>query len=225
MNPHMNARPDPLAPPLRVLIAADNALARAGLAALLRDAVGLEVVGQCMLADVLEPALDLHLPDVVLCDLGYDPLRLAGLLAELASDGPPFVALLPTANSAAEATALLAGAGVRGMLLQNSEPEQFALALRAVGAGMTVFGPGLAPSLAMAASAIVSDAVVEPLTPREREVLALLAEGLPNKLIARQLHISEHTVKFHLNGLLTKLGAASRTEAVVRATRLGLIAL
>ena len=66
---------------------------------------------------------------------------------------------------------------------------------------------------------------VEDLTPRELEVLGLLAEGLPNKAIARRLGISEHTVKFHVNAVLGKLGAQSRTEAVVRATRLGLILL
>jgi len=66
---------------------------------------------------------------------------------------------------------------------------------------------------------------VDTLTPRESEVLHLIAEGLPNKQIAQKLSISEHTVKFHVNAILTKLGAQSRTEAVVRATRAGLIAL
>jgi DNA-binding NarL/FixJ family response regulator len=65
----------------------------------------------------------------------------------------------------------------------------------------------------------------EVLTPREQEVLQLLAEGLPNKTIADRLYISEHTVKFHVNAILSKLGAQSRTEAVVRATRLGLLLL
>jgi DNA-binding NarL/FixJ family response regulator len=213
------------AQPLHLLIAADNTLARAGLAALLRDATGIEVVGQCALLDELDAALDLHLPDVVLCDLGYDPLRVAGLLAEFTSDGPSFVALLADAVSAAEATPLLTSAGVRGLLLQDSRPEQLAAALQAVGAGMTVFGPGLFPALAPGSRAPRGEPAIEPFTPREREVLALLAEGLPNKLIARRLHISEHTVKFHINGLMTKLGVSSRTEAVVHATRLGLIAL
>jgi two-component system nitrate/nitrite response regulator NarL len=66
---------------------------------------------------------------------------------------------------------------------------------------------------------------VEDLTPRELEVLQLLAEGLPNKAIGLRLSISEHTVKFHVNAILGKLGAQSRTDAVVRATRLGLIIL
>ena len=68
-------------------------------------------------------------------------------------------------------------------------------------------------------------AVTQPLTPRETEVLHLLAEGLTNKAIARQLHVSEHTIKFHVNAIMGKLNAQSRTDAVVRATRLGLLAL
>jgi DNA-binding NarL/FixJ family response regulator len=67
--------------------------------------------------------------------------------------------------------------------------------------------------------------MIDALTPRELEVINLIAEGLPNKTIAGRLGISEHTVKFHVNAILTKLGAQSRTEAVVRATRMGLIAL
>jgi DNA-binding NarL/FixJ family response regulator len=67
--------------------------------------------------------------------------------------------------------------------------------------------------------------LAEELTPREREVLQLLAEGLANKAIAQQLTISEHTVKFHVNAIMSKLGAQSRTAAVVRATRLGLVVL
>jgi two-component system nitrate/nitrite response regulator NarL len=67
--------------------------------------------------------------------------------------------------------------------------------------------------------------LTEPLTPREHEVLQLVAEGLPNKTIADRLHISEHTVKFHINALMGKLGAQSRTEAVVRASRLGILLL
>ena len=70
-----------------------------------------------------------------------------------------------------------------------------------------------------------SQELAEDLTPREHEVLQLLAEGLPNKAIARKLGISEHTVKFHINAILGKLGAGSRTEAVVLATRLGLVLL
>ncbi|MGH2536960.1 MAG: response regulator transcription factor, partial [Candidatus Promineifilaceae bacterium] len=78
---------------------------------------------------------------------------------------------------------------------------------------------------ALRPAAPLEEPPLEPLTPRELEVLGLLAEGLTNKAIALRLGISEHTVKFHLNAILSKLGAQSRTAAVVRATRLGLIPL
>ena len=213
------------APPLRVLVAAENALVRAGLAALLGNQPGLDVVGQCGTGDELEPALDLYRPDVVICDLGYDPLVAVEWLNEQSPDGPPLVALAAGAQAAAEALPALIGAGVRGLLLEAAQPAVVAAALPAVSHGMTVIGPDIRLMLAGTHPAAAPRLEGEAFTPREREVLALLAEGLPNKLIARQLHISEHTVKFHINGLLTKLGAASRTEAVVRATRLGLIAL
>jgi len=211
---------------LRLLVAADNSLARAGLAAILGDAEGLIVVGQSALDSGLDAAIDLVLPDVVICDLGYDAPQAAERLAEIGMQGPALVALVSNPDAAAEAAPSLLGAGVRGMLLQSSPPDELAVALRAIGHGLTVFSPEIASAILPRAGAnSPPNAAVETFTPREREVLVLVAEGLPNKLIARQLHISEHTVKFHVNALLTKLGATSRTEAVVRATRLGLIAL
>ncbi len=212
--------------PLRVLVAAGNPLARAGLAALLGDMMEVEVVGQVTLDDSLESAVDLHLPDVIVCDLGYDPLRAAERLSDV-SDGPAVLALVVDAESAAEAAPALLGAGVRAVLAQDCGPEALSAALGAIGQGLTVFGPDIAAALLPRthASAASEAALSVGFTPREQEVLALVAEGLPNKQIARQLHISEHTVKFHINALLTKLGAGSRTEAVVRASRLGLIAL
>jgi DNA-binding NarL/FixJ family response regulator len=90
-----------------------------------------------------------------------------------------------------------------------------------VAAGLTVAEPGwLQP-----AAEKTPEALLEPLTAREQEVLPLLAEGLSNKAIAAQLQISEHTAKFHVNAVLTKLGAQNRVEAVVRAARIGLLSL
>ena len=92
----------------------------------------------------------------------------------------------------------------------------------AVAQGLLVFGESL---VALPDTAADAEALVEPLSARELEVLRRMAEGLANKQIARELEISEHTVKFHVNAVLGKLGAQSRTEAVVRATRAGLILL
>ena len=90
--------------------------------------------------------------------------------------------------------------------------------------GLTVFEPTLSP-LRPTSRAAASPTSPEALTPREREVLALLAEGLSNKAIADRLAISEHTAKFHVNAVLAKLGVQRRTEAVVRAARMGLVTL
>ena len=86
-----------------------------------------------------------------------------------------------------------------------------------------ILAPGLNPM--QPASELAADTLFDDLTPREKEVLQLVAEGLTNKAIAQQLAISEHTVKFHVNAIMGKMNAQSRTEAVVRATRLGLISL
>jgi DNA-binding NarL/FixJ family response regulator len=97
-------------------------------------------------------------------------------------------------------------------------------ALSAMIDGLAVLDPGLASHLLDAARGNVLPAVAE-LTPRETEVLGLMAEGLPNKAIAARLSVSEHTVKFHVNSILGKMGARSRTEAVAIATRAGLATL
>jgi len=114
-------------------------------------------------------------------------------------------------------------AGARGLLPREADAETIAAAATAAANGLSVMHPEYVNTLALVNPR--SEADVEPLTAREREVLQLLAEGLPNKIIAARLKITDHTVKFHVNAIMTKLGVQSRTEAVVRATRLGLILL
>ena len=214
-------------PDLRVLIVAADPLARAGLATLLTQQPGCSVVGQMAAhANVLA---DLHLyqPDVVVWDLGWEPTpgpadAPTGLehLAEVRDAGQPVVALLPDDRYAT----LVWASGVRGLLLRDVDAATLALALPVVAQGLVVCDAALVAGLLPARQPALM-ASAEALTPREQEVIHLLAEGLPNKTIADRLHISEHTVKFHVNAILSKLGAQSRTEAVVRATRLGLLLL
>jgi DNA-binding NarL/FixJ family response regulator len=128
------------------------------------------------------------------------------------------LALVADAAQAAE----VRPAGVRGVLSRTARPGQLRAAIQAVAEGIAVYDPALAED---GWSIQPGQNAAEELTPREIEVLRLLAEGLPNKAIAGRLSVSEHTVKFHVNALLGKLGAQSRTEAVTRATRLGLIIL
>lgn len=204
---------------IRVLIVGDNPLVRAGLAALLQGQPGVEVVGQAAMTE-LPGLLDVFRADVLTWAVGWDIDSAFEQVAALGEPSPPVLLLLNDESRAGEALA----AGARGLLLQDADAETLIAALGALVQGLLVFQPDL---LTQALPITPADPLppVDVLTPRELEVLALLAEGLPNKLIAVRLSISEHTVKFHVNALMNKLGVQSRTEAVVRATRLGLIVL
>jgi len=205
---------------MRVAIVAEDPLARAGLAALLAHPPECEVVEQASGEDDLYELLQMVRADVVVWDLGWDPTQALERLAEAQDLGLPVVALLPDATSAREAW----NAGARGLLPRTVDSATLIEALRAAAQGLVVLDPAMAPTLPLTRDRHVEPAVEE-LTPREIEVLRLLAEGLPNKGIAHLLGISEHTVKFHVNAIMARLNAQSRTEAVTRATRLGLIPL
>jgi DNA-binding NarL/FixJ family response regulator len=196
----------------------DDPLARGGLAYLLSGEPGLAVVAQ---ADALgaAAAVERDDPEVAVWDLGADPLGWFERLGDLGESGPPALALLLDEEAAAAALA----AGARGLLFRDVEGGRLAAALRALGSDLMVFDDALLPPLLRPRPAPQVQA--EPLTPRELEVLQLLAQGLSNRRIAESLGISEHTAKFHVNSIVGKLGAQTRTDAAVRAARLGLVLL
>lgn len=206
--------------PIRVLIIAADPLARAGLSALVASQPSIEVVGQAAPMDDLVQQTRSYRPDVVLWDLGWSPAEALELLADVAPRLPPILALAPV-----DETAWLWNSGVRGLLPRAGDAASLPVALAAVAQGLLVLDPQLVGGFPRSAPPDAIEAPVEPLTARELEVLRGLADGLANKEIARRLAISEHTVKFHVNAVMGKLGAQSRTEAVVRATRAGLIFL
>lgn len=197
---------------IKVLLVAENPLARMGLAALLAGVSGLTVAGQSS-GNQVSIDLDLAKPDVIAWDWSWNAVP------ELPRE-MPIVALLKESSQAAEAWR----AGARGLLLGNLDPDSLGAALTAASHGFAVIEPTLVSALAQVEAA-QPEGQVEALTPREMEVLQLLASGLPNKTIASRLSITDHTVKFHVNAIMTKLNVQSRTEAVVRATKLGLIIL
>lgn len=205
---------------LRILIVADDPLTRAGLAALLSNQPTCRVVGQAPVDSDLATLLAVYLPDVVLWDLGWAPEASLENLADLTKSGKPIVALLPDDTQAA----YVWSSGARGLLLRDADAACLISALQAVSQELIVLDPGLAgvSELNLDLNRV---APIEKLTPRETDVLKHLAGGLSNKAIAYELGISEHTVKFHVNAIMGKLGAQSRTEAAVRATQLGLILL
>jgi DNA-binding NarL/FixJ family response regulator len=210
-------------PSFSVLVVAGDPLARAGLAKSLEQA-GCRVAGQSAGdADLLADA-NVYQPDAILWDLGWDPSpQLDDSLASLSSlieAGFPVVVLIADEALVAQVWAT----GPRGLLYRDAGPGSLLAALQAVVEGLLSLEPRLAEAIFPSRAASPSPPAEE-LTPRESEVLQLLADGLTNRAIAQELGISEHTVKFHVNAILGKLGAQSRTEAVVRASRLGLILL
>ncbi len=211
---------------VRTLIVADSPLARAGLSTLLDPSSGVLIVGGIGTESDLLDARRVYHPDVLVWDMGWDPMQLLERIAEL-RDAVCIIALSADVGTAVEAAPALLGAGVKGLLLQAVDGDALCAAVQAASQGMVIMDAAISGALHPQAlvGTLVSNSLIDSLTGRELEVIRLIAEGLPNKSIAIRLAISEHTVKFHVNAILTKLGAQSRTEAVVRATRLGLITL
>jgi DNA-binding NarL/FixJ family response regulator len=204
-----------LSMPLHVLVLSADDLTRAGLAALVSEFPGFSVVGQTADVDKLADDVDVFAPDLVVLDVLESFERLSVLLdVEV-----PVVVVAPSD----EAAGLALVNGARGVVARNVGRDGLSAALTAASHGLTAVDNRFAEAL-MRTSPPVSS-LAESLTPRELQVLQLVAEGLPNKSIALELAISEHTVKFHINSVLGKLGATSRTQAVTAATRLGLIRL
>lgn len=204
---------------VRVLIIAGDPLARAGLAALLANQPECRVVGQASPTDELKPLLAAFQPDAIVWDWGWSGAASPESFAALSEEGAAPVVILGDESQFQAAWSL----GAPGVVGRTLDGAQLAAALRAVVNGLAVIDPSFLPALT--APARSGAPLVEPLTERELDVLRRMAEGMPNKLIARDLGISEHTVKYHVNAILGKLGAQSRTDAVVRATRAGLILL
>jgi len=200
---------------VRVLVVSEDPLVRSGLASLLAGQAGIVVDGQVSPEELGADARGGE-PEVAVWDAAAGSPALDPLAETIARDFR-VLAVLADEGQAAEAL----GAGARGVVLRDVGAARLAAAVRAVAEGLLVLDRAAAESVLRPRPA--APATVEHLTPREQEVLQLLAQGLSNKLIATRLGISDHTVKFHVNAILGKLGAQSRTEAIAQAARLGLV--
>ena len=202
---------------IRILVVAGDPLARTGLAALIATMPDCRVVGEFPDDAEWPDAIERLGPDAVVWDLGQSGVaRDPGTLGEAA---PPVLMLAQRDFPGASRVPATAG----GILHRDADLPTLEAALRAVARGLVVFDPAFA---AVSPSRERTTAELpEVLTRREVEVLQWLAAGLSNKLIAERLEISEHTVRFHLNAIFGKLDAHTRTEAVSRAVRLGLVVL
>jgi two-component system nitrate/nitrite response regulator NarL len=215
---------DGFAPPapveaLRVLIVSEDPRTRTEVAALLSDAPECLVVGRTAPDRDLPRALERLRPDVVVWVVGPGG-DFSDRWPDIGGAAPPVLVLAPADATAAAGSAV----GAQGLLPRDVDASSLAAALQAVAQGLIVLDPVFAKG-PRALQGGTSAVLLEELTPREVEVLRLLAEGLPNKLIAQQLGISEHTAKFHIAAIFSKLNAHTRTEAVARAAGLGLVAL
>jgi two-component system, NarL family, response regulator YdfI len=159
--------------------------------------------------------------------LALPPADVDALVRTLArAPDPPAVVLLADDPQAAW-TAQARRAGVRAVLSREAGAAEIAAAIHAVAAGLVALHPDVVEPARVSAGAPApaSAATGQPLTPREVEILGMMAEGLGNKIIAARLGISDHTVKFHLASIFAKLGAGSRTEAVTLGIRRGFIVI
>jgi len=207
-------------PPIRVVLADDHGVVRRGIRDFLAEAGDIAVVAE---AENGLQAFDLvaqHQPDVVMLDIqmpGENGIEVArrlradgltlGILILTAFDDPPYI------KAALEA-------GANGYVLKSSDADEIIEAVRAAHEGKTMLSVKLGASLA---NVLASRELASQLSEREQDVLRLAARGLTNKAIGFQLSISDRTVQGHLAKIYEKLGASSRTEAVIRAVRLGLI--
>jgi two-component system, NarL family, response regulator YdfI len=203
---------------IQVWIVANSAIVRAGLAALLLPYPTLQVVGQ---AASLSAPLQSS-PDVVLMEwegADEDLTPLMGLDLDLSA-----VVLLLNNWQQHNSSGLLR-AGIRGLLPSEATGEEIGAALESAARGLIVMHPDILEGVLPTVPTRTLTEPTSPLTLREIEVLGMLAEGVGNKTIARRLDISEHTVKFHMGSIFSKLNASSRTEAVIVGARQGLILL
>jgi len=212
---------------IRVLVVGESLLSRMGLSALLQSVDNLTITAQASPDELSAQLLEVYRPDSLVWLLGDDISHLPStdlgvpilfLLSDVAQAGRIWNVMRPFIGDHLPI----------GMMLQQTlSAERVMTGLMALCDGLMVIDPAVSGMLSASDETDKHQSApdTDNLTPREMQVLQHMAEGLPNKQIARELGISPNTVKFHVNAILSKLGAQSRTEAVVRATRAGLIAL
>jgi len=207
---------------IRVLIVDDHPLVRQGLSVVLANASDIDVVDAVADGALAADAAEASRADIVLMDLSMPGMDGVQATAEVLARCPDVRVVVLT--SFAEQARVLAAldAGAIGYLLKDTEPDDLVQGVRDAAAGNAPISPRAALALLPSRGATRPSPGVS-LSPREREVLALVAVGLPNKSVARQLQISEKTVKAHLTRIFAALGVYDRTSAALWAQRNGLL--
>ena len=204
---------------IRLLIADDHGVVRTGLERLVATFEDVELVGAAANGQEAVERCRSSRPDVVLMDLEMPVLDGIAATRTIAAAQPGVAIVVLTSFSDRDQILQALDAGAVGYLLKDAEPEEIAKAVRAAARGEAPLDPRAGRALLSARGAGSS---LDGLSEREREVLRLVARGLPNKLIARELSISEKTVKTHLTSVFRTIGVTDRTQAALWAERNGL---
>ena len=212
-----------MADAITILVVDDHAVVREGLRAFLSVQDGFDIVGEASDGDeALERAEQLD-PDVILMDLVMPKLDGVSAMRELRERAPRTRVIVLTSFLEDDRLLPALEAGAAGYLLKDSQPAELARAVRAAHAGEAIIDPTVAARLVHALSERPPAPALDDLTARERDVLALIAQGRSNKRIALELGISEKTVKTHVGHVLAKLDVTDRTQAAVLAVQAGLV--
>jgi DNA-binding NarL/FixJ family response regulator len=210
--------------PIRVAVADDHPVVRDGLRALLGSLPAIELVAEATSGREAIRCAVTDRPDVLVMDLRMPDLDGAAATAEIARVAPEVAVLVLTMFDDDESVFAAMRAGARGYLVKGASQEEIVRAVTAVAAGEAIFGPGVAKRVLryLTAPPRASEPAFPGLTPREREVLDLIAAGLPNPAIAARLGLSVKTIGNHTSTIFTKLQVAGRAEAIIRARDAGL---
>ena len=209
---------------IRVLIADDHPVVRDGLRALLSSVPGYDVVAEAATgADAVREAV-LHTPDVALVDLQMPDLDGFAATSEIGKAVPSVAVLILTMHEDDDSVFAAMRAGARGYLVKGATQQEILGGISAVARGEAIFGPGVAQRVLafFRAGPTAAEPAFPELTPREREILDLLAAGLPNAAIGERLTLAPKTVANNVSSIFVKLQVAGRSEAIVRAREAGL---
>ena len=210
---------------IRVLIADDHAVVRQGLRTFLDLQADIDVVGEAADGEEAVAAAAEHAPDVILLDLVMPRLDGIGALRRLRDVAPGVRVIVLTSFGEDERLFTALRAGASGYLLKDVEPAELVRSIRTVHDGGAPLSPAVAARVVeeLASGGGAGRAAADDLTPRELEVLCLIARGRSNKRIALELGVAEKTVKTHVSHVLAKLGLSDRTQAALYAVREGLV--